>query len=70
MNLECRVPANRSTAKMLKSIDRDPVHDHYTPCELAPLLARRFISTFVTGTGIALLEITEEGYAFLYGESR
>lgn len=70
MNLDCRVPRDRSLKSLLRRIDEDPVHDHYTPCELAPLLARHYVSIFVTGNGIALLEITDEGYASIEGASK
>jgi hypothetical protein len=65
MNLECRVPHTKSLRALLRKIDADPVHDHYTPCERASPLARQLIPLFVTGTGIALLELTEAGYLFL-----
>lgn len=67
MNLDCRLPSvvNRPLSRLLRDIDEDPIHDHYSPCEIASALARHYVVTFVTGAGTAMLELTDEGIAYL-----
>ena len=65
MNLDCRLPRERSLAQLLRAIDEDPVHSHYTPCDISGALARHLITQFITGNGIAMLELTQEGLEYL-----
>lgn len=68
MNLDCRVPKSR--VSILRRIEIDPAHDHYSPCEISSLLAMGWIKSVMLNNGFAVLEITDDGYKVLAFDER
>lgn len=70
MNLECKV-SPLSTVDRLKAIEAGQTDlEYWTPCDLAPLLARGLVARVEAPFGGYYLEITHDGFVLLAAAER